>query len=57
VRAGYVEAAKANVARFEASAEELVLELPPRRERIDVEAAMGADAELGGHEALILEPG
>src|SRR5262249_61491982 len=34
-----------------------VLEVPPRRERVDVQAAVGADPELGGHEALLLEPG
>src|SRR5262249_12393224 len=51
-------ATRAHVARVEAVlAEQLALQAMPRRERIEVEAAMGADAELGGHEALILEPG
>src|SRR5262245_31280562 len=58
VRARHVEVLEADQTGVEAVlGEDPFLELPPGRERVDVETTPSPHPELGNHEALLLEPG
>src|SRR5262249_24506893 len=58
VRARHVEVLEADQAGVEAVLlENPLFELPPGRQRIDIETAPSTHPELGDHKALLLEPG
>src|SRR5262249_34596787 len=53
-----VDVAEADVSRIDAAlGEAAAVKTPPRRQRVDVEATVPIDEVLGGHEAIVLEPG